>query len=337
MMRAEEVLEAQRDLIQRLDDKRFRWYVGDVSMSEHLQSDLSDEEAKNYVRDQIGHGLQRVVQTAYAFQVTADMTPLVVQAAMSLDQTDRFEKEMMPTGCGIVRFEQPLPMTDVRGRKLLIHWIVWGPPTNSWGDSTIFNGGPAATIWWFNDHTVQPDEIGQQIIEDSVRDPKGFATKQMIGRWGIAGMSIVSQDVRVGPATVLPSTETMGRIIVSGDIPHEGTNLVRYIMALWLLLQQTIVTQTEYQAPRAHRRWARRMNIPTGVTVIDLRRTGNYHRQEGETQVEWSHRWVVRGHWRWQACGEGRKERKRIWIHDFVKGPDDMPLVITDKLYRLRR
>lgn len=32
-------------------------------------------------------------------------------------------------------------------------------------------------------------------------------------------------------------------------------------------------------------------------------------------------RFIVRGHWRNQAVGEGRKERKRIWIQAFWKGP----------------
>ena len=34
-------------------------------------------------------------------------------------------------------------------------------------------------------------------------------------------------------------------------------------------------------------------------------------------------RFTVRGHWRNQACGKGRKDRKRLWIHPHWKGPDD--------------
>ena len=33
------------------------------------------------------------------------------------------------------------------------------------------------------------------------------------------------------------------------------------------------------------------------------------------------HRFVVRGHWRNQACGAGRAERRRKWIEPFWKGP----------------
>lgn len=34
-------------------------------------------------------------------------------------------------------------------------------------------------------------------------------------------------------------------------------------------------------------------------------------------------RFMVRGHWRNQVCGEGRKERKRKWIRPHLKGPED--------------
>jgi hypothetical protein len=34
-----------------------------------------------------------------------------------------------------------------------------------------------------------------------------------------------------------------------------------------------------------------------------------------------SKRFVVRGHWRQQACGPARSERKRMWIQPFWKGP----------------
>jgi hypothetical protein len=44
-------------------------------------------------------------------------------------------------------------------------------------------------------------------------------------------------------------------------------------------------------------------------------------------------RWIVRGHWRDQACGPGRQLRKRIWIEPHEKGKLDAPrMVRTHKL-----
>jgi hypothetical protein len=52
--------------------------------------------------------------------------------------------------------------------------------------------------------------------------------------------------------------------------------------------------------------------------------------------VDWSHRWVVSGHWRHQylpSCGTHRQQ----WIASHVKGPDDKPLVVRDEVTYLRR
>lgn len=38
------------------------------------------------------------------------------------------------------------------------------------------------------------------------------------------------------------------------------------------------------------------------------------------------HRWTVRGHWRNQPCGPGRRYRRRIWVPEHEAGPPDKPL-----------
>lgn len=53
--------------------------------------------------------------------------------------------------------------------------------------------------------------------------------------------------------------------------------------------------------------------------------------------VEWTHRWIVSGHWRNQACGEGYSERKLVWVSPHVKGPENKPLVIRDTVGALVR
>lgn len=47
-----------------------------------------------------------------------------------------------------------------------------------------------------------------------------------------------------------------------------------------------------------------------------------------------STQWIVRGHWRNQAYGEGRKERKYIWIKPYVKGNEEGTL--THPKYRVK-
>jgi hypothetical protein len=69
------------------------------------------------------------------------------------------------------------------------------------------------------------------------------------------------------------------------------------------------------------------------VRVVTLRRL---HRTEAAPaegtaeHVEWSHRWLVSGHWRWQRVGVGRTERRLTYVRPHVKGPDDKPLVVPE-------
>jgi len=41
-------------------------------------------------------------------------------------------------------------------------------------------------------------------------------------------------------------------------------------------------------------------------------------------------RWVVRGHWRNQACGKGRQERRPTWIEPYWKGPEGAPTILRE-------
>lgn len=54
------------------------------------------------------------------------------------------------------------------------------------------------------------------------------------------------------------------------------------------------------------------------------------------TEVEWSHRWLVRGHWRQQwYASEG--VHRAIYINPHIKGPEDKPLIVRDKVNILGR
>lgn len=74
------------------------------------------------------------------------------------------------------------------------------------------------------------------------------------------------------------------------------------------------------------------------VKVIQLRRLEPVaaSTEPAERTVEWTHRWIVSGHWRNQylpSCGLQRQQ----WIDPHVKGPDDLPLVVKPTVYNVAR
>jgi hypothetical protein len=56
----------------------------------------------------------------------------------------------------------------------------------------------------------------------------------------------------------------------------------------------------------------------------------------GQKAVTWKSRWPVRGHFRNQAVGQGRKERRGTWVRPHWKGPDEMPARIRDHVLNER-
>jgi hypothetical protein len=111
------------------------------------------------------------------------------------------------------------------------------------------------------------------------------------------------------------------------------------VAAAWLLMAQPRIAD--------RRRLPGRPNLKgegngktNDVQLIDIHRA---HASAGEstgnadgTQVEYSHRWWVIGHWRQQACGPGRTQRRPVWISPHIKGPEGAPLV-EERVYVWKR
>lgn len=114
------------------------------------------------------------------------------------------------------------------------------------------------------------------------------------------------------------------------------------IAASMLFLQQTIIQVIEGEIPRRQEKQLLRSNsanemfLKNKPKIVALRRRKTVHSNENgddesadmteHQKREWTHRWVVSGFWRNQHYGVGRALIKRIWINDFIKGPDDKPL-----------
>jgi hypothetical protein len=167
------------------------------------------------------------------------------------------------------------------------------------------------------------------------------------GRWACIGAELVIDGYMLGPPTMSPNQDLRDKLVADGVVPSAYTNSLRYLHALWLMLGQEIVQASPGELDRAARRRAERAKIPPEVTVIALRRIAYRGEEHPEgSLVDWQHRWLRRAHWRWQVCGpkhplaqelEPGRWRCRIWIGETVCGPEDKPLVVTRKIYRLSR
>jgi len=302
------------------------------AISTHISLAGLDHASANTLVDTVANHLT----AAEAYRVSPEMSAVTIHAARGLEEDDVVDPSLAPTGCGIVRFDQPLPAVDARGVHQKIHWLTWGPGkitrTNAFGQE-VDETALIITAW--ND-TADPDDVTLAMLNDD--DPAARdAYRSVMGRWGMVGMTMMPRGRSLGPSEIDPEGEYAESIISAGGKPIAYTNVARYLHALWLLLDQTIadVRPEHLRTSIAKKAWKK--NLPGRVTVVQLRRTANEGRTEGESSIEWSHRWLVRGHWRWQPYGPGKTQRRRIWIHAFVKGPEDKPLMVNPKVYDVRR
>lgn len=121
--------------------------------------------------------------------------------------------------------------------------------------------------------------------------------------------------------------------------------LLSIIGATWLLMSQQSVSEQEdvhvsvkerssasTSAGKPSSGGARRTDVIVQQRSLARRSaSGQYVRQQEsannsqKTQRNYTHQWWVRGHWRQQACGPKRAERRPVYIEPHVAGPSEKP------------
>jgi hypothetical protein len=302
-----ELIEAHADLAQRFHNARFRQFAWAAGVGPG--SELADD---------VAEALPLIARAAHLYRVAPDMVTLLEHAGAALDSSDRFDRDLAPTQCGLVRLERPLVVTEAGGRVMKVHWLMWGPAA----------GGTMLML--FNDH-ADPDEFSSAYLKD-----KNLSEMlELIGRWGVCMTYIALDGWQVGDTTIdVPPDKAMQALMEHRRI-GPGTNGMRLVHALWLMLDQTVARVEEEHIRKSVAAQAQRLNVRPGVTVVALRRSDA--RRGGDSSVEWASRWPVRAYWRWQRFGPGLEQRRRVLVAAHVKGPEGKPLRLPEKIYDVRR
>jgi hypothetical protein len=289
--------------------------------------------------------------------VKDEMTDLIMFASNKLDDTDLFDANLVPSNKGFVYFEKPIELRDVRGRLLLGNVLVWEKALLSNKE-----GKEGIVVTIYNDVNRTPDDVAITLLDKDNQNKNSQRNLQIVGRFHwIHSLSFVHGDV-VGELDKKPDEEEIAEmrnmifneqgneLIELDDEAWEKykqekitpyTNIKRLIYTYFLIMSQTLTAKTPERGDRAQKRRQERENLPSEVLVIQFRKT-RYTSAEGgeERNVNWSHRWIVGGHWRWQPYKDpasGGEIKKRIWISPYVKGPDDKPLKAKERVYVLAK
>lgn len=241
------------------------------------------------------------------------------------------------TEAGFMWLPRPFVMTDLRQKQTAYRAVLWYP----------------ARFKFHAETSKTPPEPGSTIIG---RNVPTNGEERADGKPGVAaeGTGIVMalfryiydhDDYDFADDPILKMTPAQERKTLGGgelamthvtpwvfgaDYPNNEAGLLgmaRYIQCVWRLMQQTLAVRSSERASKPFRRRWEREDLPEKkVTVIRLRRPATPANEGGEPKhVDWTHRWLVGGHWRNQWY-PSLSIHRQVWISPYVKGPADLPL-----------
>jgi len=112
---------------------------------------------------------------------------------------------------------------------------------------------------------------------------------------------------------------------------------LNWLAALWsIAAQERYVTCGFDPGSRAERRRSLRAATPADIKIVRLRSTRQSAASSGSAASQpanYSHRFLVAGHWKMQPFGPQRKLRRPVYIDEYIKGPEGSPLVVKETVW----
>lgn len=301
--------------------------------------------------------VRRTIQAAHLWWIEEGACDVLAASAPTIPADHTLDLHDLPTPCGLAIFASDLegldadPQWDLLDGKVRLSGIMWGPVAVKVGDAIyegISIGSLSRSI--FRDHTysrpemlrayptiaailaggVDRDEY-RRLIEGGEPDlnfdyPATGDVFSYLGRsdWliGAGPDDPLPGDDNCPPATLVSKAEDR-----------------RLLAALWALTHTSITEVTTPTIPRPAVRRAQRAGTDPTVRVLSLGGERIVQTGGGEPAAassrEYRHSWIVSPHFRWQACGPGRTERKLTLINAYMKGDPALPLLGTDRVWRV--
>ncbi len=224
---------------------------------------------------------------------------------------------------GFLWLPRPFYTRDIHGKRTSARAVLWHPQAIDYGlaakdgphEVTRHEGTPSqmtVPVKKDEDGRLHADGLLVTLLhytsdtDDYTRDfyPKGVLMPALVFPW--------AYGTTHGPEAIADRRDS-----------------VLAYQALWRLMGQRLAAKTIERPDRHTRKRLAKMQWPErNITVVRLRRR-EPPREAGEPrEVEWTHRWTVRRHWRMQPYPSlGPGVTRQILIEEYVKGPEDKPLM----------
>lgn len=236
---------------------------------------------------------------------------------------------------GYVYFEDPLVMPDSYGRALVVRSL-------SWALAEVLASSTATEVSiTYDDPTTHVaehhgDELKQGLIIFLKTDPLDPRDSFFSG---IDPERVDPDAVRLLEAHTGGVIPMWGGMWVVGQEPKGP--VARLLTALFRFIGEPWIEERDESPGRACIRRAQRAGSKqSSVRVVHLRKKavtgGGGESSDDESHREYSCRFLVRGHWRMQWYPSQKRHAPK-WIFPYVKGPEDKPLVVKDRVFSVDR
>lgn len=280
----------------------------------HTHAEQLAEVSPRLVRQVLVHG------DTYA--LSAEILESLEQAAPLLPEDAYLNPRDVPSQSGFVYLERPLPMIDVKGSTVVVHAIGW---------VLTFARDKVNVVQIGRDDPVEREyTVLLAMLFTDVHDPRDHLHDQRI--------EIPFKYLMMwGPSIDFYTPLAMQTRHNWSDA--DGT-FERVLLAFFRFINEPWIDDRMMVPGRALMRQADR-KLGSGrdhrVRVIQLRKaTTRPHRDGPSMPREWSHRWLVKGHWRNQWYPSEQRHALK-WIPTHIKGPDDKELFLHDRVFHVER
>lgn len=293
---------------------------------------------------------------APTYWISPNVIDLVAENVDMLPDDARIHPYDLVTQRGFAYFDHPVELLDKNDKIVTLRAMSWAVVVTQIRHKTPHGDvgrSPGMTITFYSD-------IGEPGADEFYSDLTEQERRTMIATYGrlqmyhhvtypwqadeeLDRLSIpvdFGVDKRAGwsPHEDIPVDPDL---VMSFGTDHGG----RWMQSLFIVIGQRLMSRVK-PARNIRKRMERREAPDWGeVRVIDLRRytdTGSpkpEREQDDDWWHGWSHRHRVKAHWKrfWIKGPDG--EKRRVWrpVKSYVRGPDHLPLIEKDDVYRAVR
>jgi hypothetical protein len=315
-----QALDTQLDLL--------RWY--NTAVGAHYANIICSSDQDDADKSNFGADLHRVSLTlGETFAVTSEILD-VLESAMTTMPDFGLHNSDLPGSGGFAYLERPVILHDSFGKTLVVKAVTWHRAMTHTDETRAelrirpWRGGTEIE----DDEWEKAEHRGIVVIQfTDPSDPRDH----MHTEWRDARDRIGKHNMSWSPLWSL-----FAGAWDFEDSPHNDG--MKFLACFFRFLQTTWVDPRVTVPDRPVIKRAKRHGVPEPqVKVVQLRRRERRSTRDPNAEpVEWQHRWIVSPHWRNQWFPK-LGVHKQIPIAEYIKGPEDKPLIVHDKIYLVDR